>query len=408
MGMTHEASRQLRYVQQVLSQNRKPIGFFIGAGCPLAVRINCRHEDGEDGKEISDPLIPDVAALTKCISEELRKKEGGPDGAWEKLIEICETDELDTSNIEVILTQVRALRMVAGKGDVRGLSATELEALDANICRIILKEVDKSLPDINSIYHNLAFWARSIEREYPVHLFTTNYDLLIEQALEESAAPFFDGFVGSRRAFFDLGAVENEHVLPPRWTRLWKMHGSINWRQDSDGNVVRVNASDSNESYLIYPSHLKYGQSRKMPYLAMSDRLKDFLLKPSAVLFISGYSFGDEHINDVLCRTLESNSSAIAFAFLHGPLDEKYALAKECALKTPNLSMFSRDKAVIGRSEGEWRCQSDGHIDLPSGLIEIETDDQTEDLKSCSVGIGDFRIFSELLNEVAGRSIEDE
>jgi hypothetical protein len=32
----HDAYRQLEYIQQALSQSRKPIGVFIGAGCPIA------------------------------------------------------------------------------------------------------------------------------------------------------------------------------------------------------------------------------------------------------------------------------------------------------------------------------------------------------------------------------------
>ncbi|KAG1180804.1 hypothetical protein G6F35_016104 [Rhizopus arrhizus] len=61
----------------------------------------------------------------------------------------------------------------------------------------------------------------------------------MEQALEESSAPYFDGFIGARKAFFDLGAVEDEGLLPPRGTRLWKIHGSLNWRLEGKTDVVR-------------------------------------------------------------------------------------------------------------------------------------------------------------------------
>ena len=93
---------------------------------------------------------------------------------------------------------------------------------------------------------------------------------------------YFDGFIGARKAFFDLGAVEDEDLLPPRWTRLWKIHGSLNWRLENETDVVRTDEKTDKQSYLIYPSHLKYDQSRKMPYLAMLDRLKAFLLAPSS------------------------------------------------------------------------------------------------------------------------------
>lgn len=68
---------------------------------------------------------------------------------------------------------------------------------------------------------------------------------------------------------------------------------------------------------LIYPSILKYDQSRKMPFLAMTDRLTTFLLKPHAVLFVYGYSFGDEHINDTIINALKVNQSENVEALMY-------------------------------------------------------------------------------------------
>ncbi len=255
MSLKHDALRQISYIQQALSQSKKPIGFFIGAGCPLSVRVNHRHEAGN---EVSDPIIPDVTGLTQKISEKLKSQQGKEDTAWDKLISLMIEDGISSPNIEDILTQVRSLRSVAGNGTVRGFVANDLEDLDQDICKIISDEVNKLLPNNLSPYHNLAIWARTIDRELPVHVFTTNYDLLIEQAFEESAAPYFDGFVGTRKAFFDLGAVENENCLPSRWTRLWKIHGSINWLLDEQKNVIRSDHLEDGNKYLIYPSHLKY------------------------------------------------------------------------------------------------------------------------------------------------------
>lgn len=61
MNNEHEIFRQVGYIQQTLSQDKKPIGVFIAAGCPLSVRVN---ERDEAGKKVTDPLIPDVAGLT--------------------------------------------------------------------------------------------------------------------------------------------------------------------------------------------------------------------------------------------------------------------------------------------------------------------------------------------------------
>src|SRR3546814_570827 len=223
---SHDAIRQVGFIQQSLSQNRKQIGFFLGAGCPLSIRVNVRMEEGS---EKSDHLIPDVAGLTAIIHEKLAGKGGDNPTTWDKVVAVVKLDGGNDKNIEHLLSQIRLLRSVAGKGTAREMTESELKTLDDAICKIISEEVSKSLPDDKSPYHNLAIWTRSVRRERPVHLFTTNYDLLVEQALEESSAPYFDGFIGARKAFFDLGAVEDEGLLPPRWTRLWKIHGSLNW-----------------------------------------------------------------------------------------------------------------------------------------------------------------------------------
>lgn len=386
--MEHDAIRQINYVQQALSQNKRPVGFFVGAGCPLSIRVG------------SDPLIPDVAGLTQVISDHFAA--GSFTSEWDKLVgAVTEDDVGDPKNIEFVLSYIRGLAAVAGPSTVRGLDRKTLNRLDAEICSVICREVDKALPDNTSAYHNLAIWTRSIRRDKPVHIFTTNYDLLLEQALEESATPYFDGFVGTRKAFFDLGAVEDENVLPPRWARLWKIHGSLNWRLSTDGRrVVRSDTTDGTTSYLIYPSHLKYDQSRKMPYLAMLDRLKAFILQPNATLFMSGYSFSDDHINDVICRSLEANATAQVFGLIFGDLeDHKYKKARECGCLMPNLSIVAEYSAIVGRVAGPWKPLTDDiPASIPPGAVTKADGDRT------AVGLGNFAHFGTLIRYLTGEA----
>ncbi len=338
--------------------------------------------------------------MTKTIAGRLESGDRKKPSSWDKIVDVVTQDGGDGGNIELLLSKIRVLSSVAGGGTVRGMEAKELEDLDEQICKVISEEVNKSLPRQDTPYHNLAIWSRSISRERPVHLFTTNYDLLLEQALEESSTPYFDGFIGSRKAFFDLGAVEDERILPARWARLWKIHGSLNWRLEDGKTVVRSDDKTEKLSYLIYPSHLKYDQSRKMPYLAMLDRLKAFLLNPSAMLFVCGYSFADEHINDVICRSLEANPTAQVFAFVFGKLDEsKYALGVKCAFSTPNLSMLAFDKGIIGRNLGEWYTEDIDALSLPKGILAKED-------TAISLKLGDFAALGNLLRGISG--VEDE
>ena len=95
----------------------------------------------------------------------------------------------------------------------------------------------------------------------PVEFFTTNYDLLLEQALEDCRVAYFDGFTGVRRPFFDIRAMEEDR-LPSRWARVWKLHGSLNWYHHPNRGVLRGTQSENELQRVIHPSHLKYEESR--------------------------------------------------------------------------------------------------------------------------------------------------
>ena len=115
-ALEHDAARQVGYIQQALSQNKRPTGFFIGAGCPLSIR-NPDHT----------PLIPDVAGLTQKIAEAFATAPNKAD--WETLIKAVGEDGGDGGNVEHILSNIRQLAAVAGKSSVRGLTRDSLDKL---------------------------------------------------------------------------------------------------------------------------------------------------------------------------------------------------------------------------------------------------------------------------------------
>lgn len=90
-----------------------------------------------------------------------------------------------------------------------------------------------------------------------------------------------------------------------------------------------------------------------MPYLAMMDRLRAFLKQPSSALVISGYSFRDEHINEVIVQGLQATQTAVAFALLFEDLS-KYPKAVKLASERTNLTLLARDAAVVSGRESKW------------------------------------------------------
>ena len=383
--------RQINYLQQCLSNDKKPLGLFLGAGCPVSVR------DGA-GK----PLIPDIAGITEEVRERLGKcKDCGP------LLKLIDghfvADERADTNVEDMLSHIRALRIVAGKDKARGLAAPDLDRLDTDICGIIHELADKGLPDTATPYHRAALWTDAVGREYPVEVFTTNYDLLLEQALEDCRVPYFDGFAGARRPFFDIRAMEEDR-LPARWARVWKLHGSINWYHDPERGVLRGGPTETGLKRVIHPSHLKYEESRRMPYLAMMDRLRAFLKQPSAALVISGYSFRDEHINEVIVQGLQATQTAVAFALLFDELD-KYPKAVKLASQRTNLTLLAPDGAVVSGQERKWvqKEADSGTADGATWVSWVPVDAKDEKSKLEAVfNLGDFAVLGNFLHALVG------
>ena len=393
MDNFQDPQRQVGYLQQCLASDKKPLGLFLGAGCPMAIRL---------GGDQNPPLIPDIAGITKVVRDALGKiPEFAP------LLNIVDDhfrkDGRNDANVEEILSHVRALRSVAGNDEVRGLSAANLDKLDEKVCELIHKLADKSLPNTETPYHRIASWVEGVGREMPIEVFTTNYDLLMEQAFEDCRVPYFDGFAGARKPFFDVRAME-EDALPPRWARLWKLHGSINWYQTQTMGVLRGAVNEKGLKRVIHPSHLKYEESRRMPYLAMLDRLRAFFKKPASTLVLCGYSFRDEHINEIIVQGLQGMPTAIAFALLFDGI-EKYSDAVKLARTRSNLSLLAMDGAVISGSVAKWaEKDADAVVSNVSNWVTWKPLDSANigGKQTASFMLGDFAAFGEFLHVLIG------
>lgn len=387
MSDFHDPVRQATSLSEVFAQDKRPLGLFLTAGCPFSIkRAEPPHK----------PLIPDIAGLTAIVAAKLpadiRAK-------FDLASKSLEEDGRAHPNIEDILTYVRSLRQIVGTGSVREFNVAELDALNGAISEQIVKIVNVELPEDPNSFDQVARWIGSTQRSFPVELFTTNYDLLLEKALERNRIPFFDGFSGVQNAFLDQQSLEDDR-LPARWARVWKLHGSINWKLDELGNAIRSNVSDTAACPLIHPSHLKYSESRRMPYLAMIDRMRAFLKQPSALLAVCGYSFGDDHLNEVLLQGAQANPTAAIFALQYGLLEghkEAIKLGEACA----NINVLAADAALIGRNRAQWLAkQSTGLSANESSTFWKSDGEAVGDLVGGHFLLGDFVQFGKFLSRV--------
>jgi hypothetical protein len=404
--MLHDAAQQARNLRQVLQDDKQRIGCFLGAGCPLGVY--------DDAGEKSVTLIPAVVELTRRIAEglgkidEANKPKTKCKANWDSLCTECKPADGRDPTVEDVLTELRTLSNRKGSADVMGMTKQDLIVLDETICGLIAQEIRKSLPLYRNAYNRFASWIGGIHRDHPAEIFTPNYDLLFEQAFEQHPLPHFDGFVGSHKPWFDLASIEHD-IIPSRWTRLWKLHGSINWEKSDEivnGNnitrVVRVTKEAEMGKVMIFPSHLKYDQSRRMPYLAMLDRLKAFFQgKDAPRLIVCGYSFLDDHLNEILLDGLRGNRNAQCFALMYSGLAQ-HSRVVECASRQSNLTVLAWDGAVVGTRVGLYRPGTGGGPEHDPWLIEQKKAKEGDPELPPLCRLGDFHFFGLFLEQLYG------
>jgi hypothetical protein len=322
--------------------------------------------------------LPDIAALEEQVLE-------GLDGDQRDAF----ATQMTQRSLEQALSRLRriaALLDEEGGETVDGFTARDAAALDHEVCRLIVAALDLGIADVAPML-KFAAWSARADYHLPVELFTINYDLLVETALETLGVPYFDGFVGALRARFRTELVEatasdTDDWLPSFLVRLWKLHGSVHWSWDSDQwtEVVRLGGPVADgQPAAIYPSDAKYDESRRVPFVVLQDRLRRALNHPETLMLISGYSFGDEHLNEMLFDAARRRPRSELIAFCYGSIPE---LLAERAVVTPNLQAVSPSEAILGGVRADWEAVNDAPPDLWAG-------DQ--------FALGDFRNFSSFL-----------
>jgi hypothetical protein len=242
---------------------------------------------------------------------------------------------------------------VAGREDsIEGLSAEVADELDELVCQAIVKELDISSADIKPML-DFAAWAGRTDYHSPLEIFTVNYDLLLEKALEEWEVAYFDGFIGTLVARFRTDLVEplpGAECMPGFFVRLWKMHGSLNWEWDEKHKILR-RGNPVHKSAAIYPSDTKYDESRRIPFVVLQDRFRRALHQPETLTLISGYSFGDEHLNEVIYDAASRRERSEIIVFCYSTIPTELI---ERATRTPNIQVITGEEAIIGGVHDSW------------------------------------------------------
>lgn len=115
----------------------------------------------------------------------------------------------------------------------------------------------------------------------------------------------------------------------------------------------------------IYPSDTKYEESRRVPFVVLQDELQDRLRRalhqPETLVLMSGYRFGDDHLNELIfdAAARHERSEFVAFSYAEIPdvLAERAAIA-------PNIQVVTGDEAILGGVRASWKEPEDPPPDL--------------------------------------------
>ena len=284
------------------------------------------------GSGTSSPAIPVMKGLLKAIREsELTDEEKE---VFEQIAEVKK------DNIEEILGT-----LYSQKAYLEGIGNFSCDEM--NLCKGLIEKIESVIYDkltpvllpgqiaetsemvldhYKRLYSTVTNRNKDLSR---INVFTTNNDLFNETALDSLNIHYINGFSGGMKKYFnpaffnytfskrmDTSLEKFEPVN--NMVYLYKIHGSVNWTEDSSNansyfNIRELTEIEKeyNSKTMIYPTPLKQNKSLGSPYVDLFREFQHKLLESNSVLFVLGYSFNDEHINDIIYRSLVTNSSLI-------------------------------------------------------------------------------------------------
>lgn len=192
-----------------------------------------------------------------------------------------------------------------------------------------------------------------------INLYTTNYDLLIEESLEICNIKYIDGFSGKIKPKFstsNYGLIFNRQTSISSMTseittcNLYKVHGSLNWdcnnndifSVDPSEKIRKIEEKLETDDFLteykklaiINPTKDKLNQT--VLNVNYYDQLRMYcneLEKNNTLLLSFGFSFSDEHISSMTVRALQSNPtlSLVVFSFDDSSTEKYSKIFRDCS-----------------------------------------------------------------------------
>lgn len=202
------------------------------------------------------------------------------------------------------------------------------------------------------------------------NVFTTNYDLYSEKAMDDLGIHYTNGFSGFieryfNPAIFNYALAEQMDISSFKWNVIdsfiyfFKIHGSVNWIEKYEGNKLfkirelqnaTFKSLENEENLMIYPSPIKQNASLGSPYSDLFREFQKRIAQNQSVLVTIGFSFGDEHINNLIYQALTIPTfRLVVFSDLGYYKESEYIVARENIsrlrdLNDPRIWIIGSDK----------------------------------------------------------------
>jgi hypothetical protein len=298
--------------------NSKNLAFLFGSGCSSA-----RNDKGE---ELGVPtMLPMATAFLSDRSGKYRVTKSDRTRLRSSL-GLNLDDQVFRDNLEALMEVLYGYRFAlrtSGKPAMQEIYKV-VEKVINNIRGYILDVCTNGrfnngdstvLGTYQQFYRRLIQRDRALARPW---VFTLNYDLFSETAMDRLGIPYINGFLGSieRRfnpAAFRYSLSEQLDTSSRKWSSVdslvyfAKLHGSVSWESREDGLFPVVETAPrllTADRLLIYPTPSKQNASFASPYSDMFREFQTRVARDQSVLISLGYSFGDEHVNNIIFQAL--------------------------------------------------------------------------------------------------------
>ena len=307
-------------VRQDLSEslNARNVTFLLGAGCS-SFQI--------DNKEVGIPTMAPLAKefITAREADDPAFPTSAERGLLLKQFGIDITAEDYSHNLERLMEVLFSLRFVLERSSLEEASE-QLSVINSMIAKVqtflwskctngAFANGDNTVITVyESFYRKLVLRDRSLPSPW---IFTTNYDLFNETAMDRLGLPYANGFSGvvERRfnpATFRYALAEQLDLMSRKWSAvdgfvyLGKLHGSISWIEDDHGllPIREIAVLQNPEKVMVYPTPAKQDSALASPYADLFREFQSRIVREQSVLFTIGYAFGDEHINNIIYQAL--------------------------------------------------------------------------------------------------------